>query len=688
MPTLPLFPPCPSLRYPARASRGYAVLLGLTLALSLLLGACSSGGGGSDGAGSSAAAITIELAPVSQAVGDGHSAVLAVLARSPTALSYQWLRDGTAIADATGPTYVTPALSLADSGVQFAVDLRSASSGARTAAATITVQALLPSIAAQPQPLTVADGAPSTFTVQALGSQPLSYQWQRDGVDIAGAQAASYRIAQTTAADAGSSYRAVVRNPAGAVVSDAALLRITGAEPQVLQLMRLGVAAPGQQLLITTRLAGNPPFSYQWLRDGQPVAGAAGTADSTSVSLATGRLTEADHGARYALRVSTAEGSALSGDALIAVVSAPWIAAGGGHSLARSHDGLAVWAWGDNSQGQLGLGTTTGSPSPVRVDGLSGVRTLAAGELHSLALKSDGSVWAWGDNRQGALGDGTRTRRPAAQRVNGLSGIVAIAAGAGRSFALQADGRLWAWGDNASGALGLGSRNDALTPAQVGVGVPGFAGIVGVAAGARHSLALRADGRVFAMGEVAVPLAGGVALHDTPVEVAGLQEVAALAAGNGHAMALDNNGRLWTWGQNSRGQLGVGSTVPNAAPVAVGRTAAGTPMLPNLALAAGRDFSLAQPFAGPVLSWGAGDRGQLGHGAAGADASAPQQVGALLLPSRSVAAGGAHALTVTRNGNVYAWGANATGQLGIGSAESQRNEPVQLPGLDLDPTTD
>src|SRR6185312_15197966 len=106
------------------------------------------------------------------------------------------------------------------------------------------------------------------------------------------------------------------------------------------------------------------------------------------------------------------------------------IAAGGTHVLALKSDGT-VWAWGSNTSGQLGDGTTTQRAAPVQVTGLSGVTAIAAGSNHSLAVKSDGTVWAWGTNAAGQLGDGTTgaTPHPTPAQVPGLSGVTAIAAG-------------------------------------------------------------------------------------------------------------------------------------------------------------------------------------------------------------------------------------------------------------------
>jgi len=259
--------------------------------------------------------------------------------------------------------------------------------------------------------------------------------------------------------------------------------------------------------------------------------------------------------------------------------------------------------------------------------------------------------------------------------------VVAVAAADGRSFALRNDGSLWSWGENTTGALGLGHRNNTPVPTQVGQNIPGFAGIVAVAAGARHSLALRADGRVFAMGENI-----GVGTQPSPATVDGLTNITGITAGAGFSTAVDINGRLWSWGVNNSGQLGWGTsdTSTRSVPAVIARTGAGALLLPTVHLAAGPDFALSTAVDGSVFAWGAGADGQLGSGEPLTGSSAPRIVGALPTPMRYVASGRGHSLAVRSDGTVYAWGANAAGQLGIGSSELRRAEPVQIPGLDLD----
>ncbi|MGH9176060.1 MAG: RCC1 domain-containing protein, partial [Vicinamibacterales bacterium] len=176
------------------------------------------------------------------------------------------------------------------------------------------------------------------------------------------------------------------------------------------------------------------------------------------------------------------------------------IAAGAKFSLAVKSDG-SVWAWGENAGGQLGNDTTTNSTLPLQVKVgrrkfFTNATSVAAGQSHSLALKSDGTVWAWGNNTSGQLGDGTTTNRTLPVQVSGLTGIVAIAAGDYSSYALKSDGTVWSWGYNLYGGLGIGSYTDRNTPVQV----TGLSGVTTIAAGGLSAGAKTSDGVAWAWG--------------------------------------------------------------------------------------------------------------------------------------------------------------------------------------------
>jgi alpha-tubulin suppressor-like RCC1 family protein len=180
------------------------------------------------------------------------------------------------------------------------------------------------------------------------------------------------------------------------------------------------------------------------------------------------------------------------------------LACGSSHCLALKTDGTesgTLWAWGANSSGQLGDGTTTARTSPVA--GLPGVVEVAGGATHSLAVLAGGAVSAWGANDYGQLGDGTTSTQPrlVPAAVSGLTGVVALAAGdfsnAAFSLALKSDGNLYGWGSNLYGMIGArGAPAQASLPLKTNP----FDGAVAIAAGGFHSLAMRFDGALWAWG--------------------------------------------------------------------------------------------------------------------------------------------------------------------------------------------
>jgi uncharacterized repeat protein (TIGR01451 family) len=187
------------------------------------------------------------------------------------------------------------------------------------------------------------------------------------------------------------------------------------------------------------------------------------------------------------------------------------IAANGSFSMALKGDGT-VWAWGANDKGQLGDGTTTGRRTPVRVNFLTGMVGIAAGSNFGLAVMSpqySGAVFAWGDNSHGQLGDHTQTSRSRPDRVRSTGDgkipyaqsspgtiMTQVAAGLGQALALQYDypHGVFGWGSGANGELGDGSTSDQTEPVSVNTDSGQLVGITQIAAGGYHSLALLGNG--------------------------------------------------------------------------------------------------------------------------------------------------------------------------------------------------
>jgi alpha-tubulin suppressor-like RCC1 family protein len=221
------------------------------------------------------------------------------------------------------------------------------------------------------------------------------------------------------------------------------------------------------------------------------------------------------------------------------------ISAGTTFSLALRSDGT-VWAWGSNQDGQLGDGTTVSSQVPVQVTGLSQVTSIAAGYDASLATTTRGntvltSVWAWGGNSQGQLGDGTVMNHLTPELVTGIDTpyIAGISAGYQFAVVLGTDGSSWGFGADGSGQLDNAPTSSPVTrPVQMT-----YAGttITQLSAGFNHVLALRSNGTVLAWGDNSAGELGDGSTGGTsgPVQVTGLPGGASqVSAGGEFSLAL------------------------------------------------------------------------------------------------------------------------------------------------------
>jgi photosystem II stability/assembly factor-like uncharacterized protein len=205
------------------------VFLWLTLIMVPFLASC--GGSDSDtGTDTTPVALVISSQPASQSVTEGSDATFSVVATGSGTLSYQWQRNSSDIVGAQGRSYTLPAATLADTNASFTVLVVDDNGSITSTAAVLTVNAALlpPTITSQPAAQSVEQGQQASFSVVATGTAPFSYQWQRDGTDIAGATAASYTTpVLTQGADDGALYSVVVTNAVASVTSTDAAVSVT-----------------------------------------------------------------------------------------------------------------------------------------------------------------------------------------------------------------------------------------------------------------------------------------------------------------------------------------------------------------------------------------------------------------------------------------------------------------------------
>jgi uncharacterized protein (TIGR03118 family) len=376
----------------------------------------------------------------------------------------------------------------------------------------------------------------------------------------------------------------------------------------------------------------------------------------------------------------------------------------GNHFSLFLKDGV-VHAAGENIAAQLSLGAEGFDiPAPVPItlpDGFDGeIVSVSAGLVHGSLLTAEGDLYTWGLGNFGRLGHGDQENRTVATRVEALADETVVVAthGNGASYAITDTGALYAWGQNTNGQLGLGDLTNRLEPTQVDALASET--IVAVATGTSHTLALTADGEVYAwganrQGQLGSPDgldASGAPLTrvTAPVKVAGPPEnVVSISASTLTSYAITADGRVFGWGEGRYGQLlqgsdnGDGTFDPASAnvPVPVELTA-----LPDnvVDVKGGARWAIALTADGDVYAWGPNDEGPTGgldgDQAAESDASFyPTKIAALDAAFIvEIATGPNHVMARASDGRVFSFGANSDGRLGY-VTEGLTTEPSVVP---------
>jgi alpha-tubulin suppressor-like RCC1 family protein len=244
------------------------------------------------------------------------------------------------------------------------------------------------------------------------------------------------------------------------------------------------------------------------------------------------------------------------------------------HSIAIKTDGT-IWAFGNNSAGQLGTGNTTSLSSPVQIGSLTNwsydAGKVATTYQGTVAIKKDGTMWSWGRNHKGQLGHGDTTYLCSPVQIGALTTWSSVSAGRFSFTALKTDGTLWSWGDNDNGQLGINvaGTTDKSSPTQIG-GLTTWTSINRTFQGGQ---AVKSDGKLWTWGRAYWgTLGNGTTTPDksSPIQVGALTDWSSAVAGSAQAAFALKDGAAWAWGDNGQGKLGLGDSTSRSSPVQIG----------------------------------------------------------------------------------------------------------------------
>ena len=447
--------------------------------------------------GSTAPRVAVQPASSTVAAGDTVSLSAAAIGTPP--LRYQWRHDGTAVVGATNATLSLTNVQTDLAGVYDSVvtnDLGAVVS----APATLTVAASAPAITAQPTSQSSSLNGSASFSVTAKGSDPLHFQWRRNGAELPGATLPLLSLTGLRASQAGD-YTVVVANALGAVTSLVARLEVSTMVVVECWPFPLNRYAAPSGLGDLTAIAAGELHTAGLRRDGTVACWGTGGTVVTNVPAGLSNVTA--------------------------------LAAGNAHTIALKSDGTVV-AWGNNTYGQL-----------LVPPGLSNVTAVAAAANHTLALRRDGTVVGWGNNAVGQVSIPV-----------GLSNVEAIAASVYNGFAVRTDGTLVQWGNlgntpfvvepTPSGIATLAAGGSAAWGLQNNGRLRNWGYSIGSGILYGEYAALAGSGRTSSEDyPLVLSYAGTVSTalaSDTPGLPANLSNVVGLAAGYRHAALLVNDG--------------------------------------------------------------------------------------------------------------------------------------------------
>lgn len=339
------------------------------------------------------------------------------------------------------------------------------------------------------------------------------------------------------------------------------------------------------------------------------------------------------------------------------------VSAGENFSLGIKTDGT-LWGWGQNSNRLgLGIGNLANQNLPIQIGTANDWATVSAGNVHSLAVKTNGTLWSWGNGQFGQLGNGIFSSATAnVTQVGTANDWLIVSAGNRFSLAIKTNGTLWSWGLNNTGQLGINNLIDQNIPVQVGTS----SNWAKIDAGGQHSLAIDTTGFLYAWGNNTFGQLGDGTNTTSlnPIVISSSNNWSEISAGFDHSMVIDTAGILFTFGNNTNGQLCDGTNTASNVMVPISFSTAGTVSF-YILVSAGNQHSLAIRNDNTLWSGGFNNSGQLALGN-NTPTNTLNQVGTSTTWF-AISAGDVHSLAMESASGLWSAGRGMEGQLGIGT---------------------
>lgn len=353
------------------------------------------------------------------------------------------------------------------------------------------------------------------------------------------------------------------------------------------------------------------------------------------------------------------------------------ISAGNRHTIAIKSDGT-LWAWGKNESGELGNGSNISSNIPIQIGFENNWSKVSAGSSYnynkgfSIAIKNDGTLWAWGENSHGELGDGTTVNKNIPIQIGSDNNWIKISSYT-HTLAIKSNGTLWSWGAAYGIVSGLGEIISAqINPTQQGTN----SNWSEVSAGNLFSICKKTDGTIWAKGFNGygqLGLSNNIGQNNF-IQIGNSSDWKNIRTGDSFTLAIKNDGTLWAWGDNNYGQLGNGTNSNTNYPTQINNQTDWKDIY------CGGVFSFSIKNDGTLWGWGYNYAGNLGDGT-NISKNYPIQIGSNS-NWKYITASKEHTLGFNVDLNLFSWGSNYWGELGNNS-NTNSNSPISIscPGI-------